>query len=92
MEVLIEKKEYAEDILTHYKTTREHLKDFIKWKFQRDDLEVDKIDYSFIADFEYYIKKRFVSNHITKLRHLFLSVSALLPDRIQFYIYKVKTK
>jgi hypothetical protein len=39
MEVLIEKKEYAEDILTHYKTTREHLKDFIKWKFQRDDLE-----------------------------------------------------
>jgi hypothetical protein len=55
METLIEKKEYAEGTLTHFKTTQRHLKDFIKWKFERDDFEIDKIDYSFISDFEYYL-------------------------------------
>ena len=58
METLIEKKEYAEGTLTHFKTTQRHLKDFIKWKFQRDDFELNKIDYSFISDFEYYLKKK----------------------------------
>jgi site-specific recombinase XerD len=69
MEALIEKKEYAEGTLTHFRTTRGHLKDFIQWKFQRDDFEVEKIDYSFIADFEYYLKKE-ICAHNTAMKYL----------------------
>ncbi|HEX5152777.1 MAG TPA: site-specific integrase [Parafilimonas sp.] len=69
METLIEKKEYAEGTLTHFKTTQRHLKDFIKWKFQRDDFELNKIDYSFISDFEYYLKKE-VCAHNTAMKYL----------------------
>lgn len=69
METLIEKKEYAEGTLTHFKTTQRHLKDFIKWKFQRADFELNKIDYSFISDFEYYLKKE-VCAHNTAMKYL----------------------
>ena len=65
----MKRKEYAEGTLTHFKTTRRHLKDFIKWKFQRDDFELDKIDYSFISDFEYYLKKE-VCAHNTAMKYL----------------------
>ena len=69
METLIEKKEYAQGTLTHFQTTREHLKNFIQWKYKRDDFEINKIDYSFISEFEYYLKKD-VCAHNTAMKYL----------------------
>jgi len=69
MDTLIEKKEYASGTLTHFKTTRRHLKDFILWKYKKEDFEINKIDYSFISDFEYYLKKE-VCAHNTAMKYL----------------------
>jgi site-specific recombinase XerD len=69
METLIEKKEYAKGTLTHFQTTREHLKNFILWKYKGEDFDINKIDYSFISDFEYYLKKD-VCAHNTAMKYL----------------------
>lgn len=58
MTEIISNKEYAQGTLTHFKTTYAHLSNFIKWKFHQHDIEVDKIDYSFIANFEPYLKTK----------------------------------
>ena len=69
MNELILNKEYAQGTLTHFKTTYAHLKNFIKWKYHQPDIEVDKIDYSFIADLEYYLKTK-VCAHNTAMKYL----------------------
>lgn len=98
MAALIERKEYAEGTLTHFKTTRGHLKDFIQWKFQRDDFEVGKVDYSFIADFEYYLKKE-VCAHNTAMKYLgdfkkiiLLSVKRAFISKDPFLGYSLRRK
>ena len=69
MNELISNREYAQGTLTHFKTSYAHLGNFIRWKYRRPDIEVDKIDYSFIADFEYYLKKE-VCAHNTAMKYL----------------------
>ena len=69
MSELISNKEYAQGTLTHFKTSYAHLCNFIRWKYHRPDIEVDKIDYSFIADFEYYLKKE-ICAHNTAMKYL----------------------
>jgi site-specific recombinase XerD len=98
METLIEKKEYAEGTLTHFKTTQRHLKDFIRWKFERDDFALDKIDYSFISDFEYYLKKE-VCAHNTAMKYLgdfkkilLLSVKRSFISKDPFIGYSLRRK
>ncbi|BAP32581.1 site-specific recombinase XerD [Chryseobacterium sp. StRB126] len=39
IKVLVKKKEYSKGTHTRYVTARSHVKDFIKHKFQRDDIE-----------------------------------------------------
>ncbi|WP_317127044.1 phage integrase SAM-like domain-containing protein [Chryseobacterium carnipullorum] len=53
MEKLIDK-EFAQGTLTRYKTCLKHTKDFLKWKYSITDIEIKKIDYAFLNDFEFF--------------------------------------
>jgi integrase len=71
---LIERGEYAKGTLTHFETTYTHTKAFIQWKYNQEgrtinDVTIDKIDYSFISDFEYYLKAE-VCAHNTAMKYL----------------------
>jgi site-specific recombinase XerD len=69
MAKLIEREEYAKGTLTHFETTYRHTKAFLQWKYRVKDIAVDKVDYSFISDFEYYLKAE-VCAHNTAMKYL----------------------
>ncbi len=57
---LLKSDEFAKVTWVHFTTAYKHLKDFIKWKFQQNDLPITQVDFAFISDFEFYLKTVFV--------------------------------
>lgn len=57
--VSIEKKlgkGYSQGTLKHYRTTLKRLKDFVKEFYFRKDIEIKRIDYTFLNSFDIYLK------------------------------------
>ncbi|OJW83633.1 MAG: recombinase [Bacteroidetes bacterium 46-16] len=63
-------KEFAEGTLQRYKTSLEHTKAFIKWKYNSSDLDIKKLDYEFIADYEFWLKSVRSCAHNTTMKYL----------------------
>jgi len=55
MESLIGKG-FAENTLQRYKTTHQHVKNFIKWKYAEEDLSIHALNYEFASDFIYWLR------------------------------------
>ncbi|SIT02810.1 Phage integrase SAM-like domain-containing protein [Chryseobacterium piscicola] len=55
MEKLIGK-EFAKGTLTRYNTCISHTKEFLKWKYNLTDINIIKIDYGFLNDFEFFLR------------------------------------
>jgi integrase len=53
-----------------YRTTYDHAASFIKWKYQLNDLDVNKLSYDFLSDFEFYLKSSLKNNHNTAIKYL----------------------
>ena len=49
-------KEYAPGTLERYKTSLRHTVDFLKWKYKVDDIDITRIDYAFVTDYEFYLR------------------------------------
>lgn len=49
-------KEYAPGTLERYKTSLSHTKDFLIWKFNVSDIDISRIDFAFITDYEFYLR------------------------------------
>ena len=47
---------YTTGTLLKYNTTKNHLADFIKWKYRTCDIPLSQLKYQFMADFEFYLK------------------------------------
>lgn len=62
--------EYAPGTLERFKTAYDHTQSFIKWKFGKEDLEIKKLDYEFISDFEYWFKSVRKCSHNTSMKYL----------------------
>lgn len=63
-------KEFAEGTLERYKTSLEHTRAFIKWKYNSSDLDIKKLDYEFIADYEFWLKSVRSCAHNTTMKYL----------------------
>jgi hypothetical protein len=50
-------KDYAPATVQRYETARKHVCDFIKMFYKKEDYPIKLIDYKFIKDYEYYLKK-----------------------------------
>lgn len=55
MEKLIGK-EFAQGTLERYKICLKHTKEFLKWKYNISDIDIKKIDYAFLNDFEFFLR------------------------------------
>lgn len=53
---LVEKKQYAEGTYTKYTTTFNHVTEFIKLKYRREDLQFRELNYEFIKDFDHFLR------------------------------------
>jgi integrase len=49
-------KQIAPATLTRYKTAFDHVNNFIRWKYRKDDLEIKELDYEFISQFVFWLK------------------------------------
>ncbi len=47
---------FAHGTYERYQTTFKHIKDFIKWKYERDEFYLHEIDHEFITEFDYYLR------------------------------------
>ena len=48
--------EYAPGTLERYETSLKHTKNFLLWKYNISDISIEKIDYSFIMEYEFYLR------------------------------------
>lgn len=49
-------KEYAPGTYVRYETTCAHVKKFLRWKYNKEDIDITKIDHAFINDFDFYLR------------------------------------
>ena len=63
-------KDFAPGTLTRYKTTLDHSRDFILWKYKADDIDIFKLNHEFITDFEYWLKSVRNIGHNTAIKYL----------------------
>jgi hypothetical protein len=47
--------EYAPGTYERYQTSLKHTKDFLLWKYNFTDINIEKIDHSFITEYEFYL-------------------------------------
>ncbi|RYZ26467.1 MAG: site-specific integrase [Chitinophagaceae bacterium] len=48
--------DYEKSTLTRYKTCLSHVKDFMKYRYQITDIPVARVSYTFLEDFDYYLR------------------------------------
>jgi len=63
-------KDYAASTAERYRTAKKHVGDYIKFKYNLDDIFVKEVDYRFITGFEYYLKTERNCSHNTALKYI----------------------
>ena len=63
-------RDFAPLTYKRYKTALEHTKEFILWKFHIHDMDILKLNYEFIHDFEFYLKSVRKCGHNTAIKYL----------------------
>ena len=63
-------KEFAIGTLGRYKTCMSHTKAFLKWKFNISDIDIKKIDYAFLNDFEFFLRTEKSCNNNSAVKYL----------------------
>ena len=48
--------DYCRVTWTKYNTMLKHVKNFLKWKFNLNDIDIKKLNFEFINDFDFYLK------------------------------------
>ncbi len=67
---LVKKGEYAEGTLERYQTACSHFKEFIKFKFDRDDLTFASLNYEFIKNYNHYLRTKRACSNNTSLKYI----------------------
>ncbi|GAA4430854.1 site-specific integrase [Ravibacter arvi] len=68
--IALKGKDYAQGTILRYKASYKHTKDFIFWKFKKEDIDISKLNYEFISDFEFWLKTERKCAHNTTMRYL----------------------
>ena len=92
-------KGYSKATWVKYNTTQTHIREFLKWKFNIVDINLTKLNFEFINDFEFYLKSqknidvntnaKYIKN-IKKIARECAAKNWL--DKDPFMAYKVKAK
>ncbi len=63
-------KGYAYSSLEKHYSTIGHLKGFLKWKYKANDLNIERVDYNFVSEFQFYLKSEKNISHNTSIKYL----------------------
>lgn len=61
---------YAYGTLERFKISLKHLQEFILWKYNLSDISIDKIDYAFVTEFEFYLRSVKKCNNNTAVKYV----------------------
>ena len=91
--------EYAPGTLERYETSLKHTSNFLLWKYNITDINIDKIDHAFITDYEFYLRtvRKCANNTAVKYIKNFNKIIKLCIandwlDKNPFANYKSKVK
>lgn len=62
--------QYAPLTIKRYNTSLKHTRSFIKWKYHKTDIEINKLDYEFITAYEFWFKSVRKCNHNTTMKYI----------------------
>jgi len=92
-------KEYAKGTLDRYQTSLKHTKEFIKWKYKVDDIDIRGIDHEFIMSYDFYLRseRNCANNSTVKYLKNFKKIVLICIangwlDKDPFVKYKPKVK
>ncbi|MFY7740698.1 MAG: site-specific integrase [Flavobacterium sp.] len=92
-------KEYAPGTLERYTTSLKHTIEFMQWKYNVSDIDITKIDYAFITDYEFWLRsvRNCANNTAVKYLKNFNKIIKLCLandwlDKNPFANYKSKVK
>ncbi len=98
MEALIGK-EYALGTLKRFEVLERHLIVFLSYRYRMADIDIKKIDQSFISDFEFHLRTENNCANNTAVKHLKnlgkiirISIGRNWIDRDPMFGYKLRTK
>lgn len=63
-------KQYASGTLQRFEVTLNHLKSFIIWQYKTSDIRLDKLDFAFITDFEFYLRSAKNCSNNTAVKYI----------------------
>lgn len=63
-------REYSAGTLERYLTSYKHTKAFLQWKYQLEDIEIKKLDFEFISEYEFWLKSVRGCSHNTTMKYL----------------------
>jgi site-specific recombinase XerD len=63
-------KDFAPGTLERYKTSYDHTKSFMEWKYGVSDLDIKKLDYEFVSQYEFWLKSVRNCNHNTSIKYI----------------------
>ncbi|TVP44021.1 MAG: site-specific integrase [Mongoliibacter sp.] len=69
MEALVGK-EFAPGTMERYRTSLEHTRSFIRWKYGKDDMELKYLDYEFISQYSFWLRTVRGCAHNTTVKYL----------------------
>ena len=67
---LLSGKDYAPLTVKRYSTALKHTREFIQWKFNLFDIEINKLNYEFISSYSFYLKSVRNCNHNSAMKYL----------------------
>ena len=56
IQALVSSEEFAQGTVERYKITLRHIQNFLEWKYKVNDIAIDKIDFAFVMDFDFYLR------------------------------------
>lgn len=63
-------KEYSYNTYKKYKTTLSHTEEFLQWKFKIKDIEIKKVNLSFINEFDYFLRSVKNCNNNSTIKYI----------------------
>jgi site-specific recombinase XerD len=62
--------DFSPGTLERYKTALKHVQSFMKWKFNVDDIDINKLSYQFVTDYEFWLKAELKCSHNTAVKYI----------------------
>ncbi|WP_127130725.1 site-specific integrase [Pseudoflavitalea rhizosphaerae] len=63
-------KEFAQATLTRFNTSKDHVAAFLQWKYEIRDIDISRLNFEFVSDYEFWLKTQKNCGHNTTLKYI----------------------